>query len=605
MSTPASLIAGRYRLDVALATGGMGVVWRGWDERLERAVAIKQLRLQPGLSASDSAAARERALREARITARLHHPNAVPIYDVVEHEGEPCLIMQFLPSVSLQATLQRRGSLPLIDVARIGSEIASALTAAHRVGIVHRDVKPGNVLIVADGAAKLTDFGISHAMGDANLTSTGMVTGTPAYLAPEVARGEPATFASDVFSLGATLYTASEGTPPFEPADNPMALLHRVAAGHVRPPTRSGALTPLLTRMLAADPRARPSMTEAWVDLTSLHASSAISGSADLATTQLPPVLPTQHPDSDAAVTRRSTTSLEGGRSSIAGPPPAAVRPSARVRTPEPAPSTPIGGRAGEGNRRGGHAAGILTAVVALAAVVAALVYFVPKLGQGSHQPGSSGVSSKTHPATKSGATRASASSPAPTANSTTAQPTSSSLTTPSPPTPSPTTPSPTTSAPAEGTTTPSRTPSATAGTTTANKATPTATKATKTKPTSAEKTTQSTGAVTAGGSRLAGAVTDYYALIPDNLDAGYARLTPAYQTNHAGGYSGYQRFWGRMRSVSTTNVDGQAPDAATATITYHYKSGRTVVERTRYRLVRTGGRLLIADSAVLTSGSR
>ena len=265
------MIAGRYRLDELLASGGMGVVWRGWDQRLERVVAVKQIRLQPGLSVSETNAARDRAMREARITARLHHPGAVPIYDVVEHDGQPCLIMQFLPSVSLQETLHRRRTLPAADVARIGSELAAALTEAHRVGIVHRDVKPGNVLLAEDGSAKLTDFGISRALGDVNLTSTGMVTGTPAYLAPEVARGQSATYASDVYSLGSTLYTATEGHPPVENDDNPMAVLHRAASGHLTPPRRSGPLTPLLLRMLDPDPSLRPGMAEAWSSLTSLN----------------------------------------------------------------------------------------------------------------------------------------------------------------------------------------------------------------------------------------------------------------------------------------------------------------------------------------------
>jgi hypothetical protein len=286
------LIAGRYRLVTALAAGGMGVVWKGWDERLHRPVAIKQLRLQPGLSPSEAANARDRAMREARITARLHHPHAVPVYDVVEHDGQPCLIMQFVPSISLQEAVGQRGTLPPVEVARIGSEVATALTAAHRVGIVHRDVKPGNVLLAEDGTAKLTDFGISHVLGDVTLTATGMVTGTPAYLAPEVARGQSASFASDVFSFGSTLYTATEGSPPFGKDDNAMAVLHRVASGQLRPPQRSGPLTPLLLRMLSSDPQARPSMTDVGHTLAALHADSTASqaaraGAAGLATARL------------------------------------------------------------------------------------------------------------------------------------------------------------------------------------------------------------------------------------------------------------------------------------------------------------------------------
>ena len=297
MANTEPLIAGRYRLVAALAAGGMGVVWKGWDERLHRPVAIKQLRLQPGLSPSEATNARDRAMREARITARLHHPHAVPVYDVVEHEGQPCLIMQFVPSISLHEALRQRGTLPPVEVARIGSEVATALTAAHHAGIVHRDVKPGNVLLAEDGGAKLTDFGISHVLGDVTLTATGMVTGTPAYLAPEVARGQPASFASDVFSLGSTLYTATEGSPPFGQDDNAMAVLHRVASGQLHSPQRSGPLTPLLLRMLNADPQARPTMTDVSHTLAALHADStalqtARAEAGSLATARLEAPLP-------------------------------------------------------------------------------------------------------------------------------------------------------------------------------------------------------------------------------------------------------------------------------------------------------------------------
>jgi serine/threonine protein kinase len=240
-----ALIGDRYRLVKPIATGGMGTVWEGWDERLQRRVAIKQLHPpQPGLDPEAARVAAERVLREARNAARLHHPHAVPVYDVVDDEGRPCLVMQYLPAQSLQQVLAARGPLDIPTVARIGSEVASALEAAHQVGIVHRDVKPGNVLIDGEGTAKLTDFGISHAMGDPSLTSTGLVTGTPAYLAPEVARGAPATPASDVFSLGATLFTALEGVSPFGDGQNAMATLHRAAAPSGRSSSRSSWRAP-------------------------------------------------------------------------------------------------------------------------------------------------------------------------------------------------------------------------------------------------------------------------------------------------------------------------------------------------------------------------
>jgi serine/threonine protein kinase len=257
------LIAGHYRLLERIGSGSMGVVWRARDERLERVVAVKQLLTQPGLTAEQREDARRRALREARIAARLHHPNAIVVFDVAEHEGDPCLVMEYLPSRSLAATLAEKGSLPAADVAAIGSQIASALAAAHASGIVHRDIKPANVLITDEGVAKITDFGIARAAGDVTVTQTGMFAGTPAYLAPEVARGTDPTSASDVFSFGATLYDAVEGGPPFPERQNQLALLRLVAEGKVQPPRQAGVLTALLMRLLRSEADERPTMAEA------------------------------------------------------------------------------------------------------------------------------------------------------------------------------------------------------------------------------------------------------------------------------------------------------------------------------------------------------
>ncbi|MGH3785140.1 MAG: serine/threonine-protein kinase [Pseudonocardiaceae bacterium] len=254
------LIAGRYRPGLAPGQWGDGVVWQAHDERLHRTVAIKQVLLPSALSDIEADEANRRAMREGRITARLHHPHAISVFDVVEYEDQPFLIMEYLPSSSLATVLSIQDVLPPDTVARIGSQIASALAAAHKAGIAHRDIKPGNVLLADDGTAKITDFGISHAVGDVTVTATGMLAGTPAYLAPEVAQGNSAGFLSDVFSLGSTLYTAVEGTPPFGLNNNAIALLHQVAMGRITPPQRSGPLTPLLLRLLQRNPeqRSRP-----------------------------------------------------------------------------------------------------------------------------------------------------------------------------------------------------------------------------------------------------------------------------------------------------------------------------------------------------------
>ena len=252
------LIGGRYRLQTLLGTGGMSTVWAAWDERLQRRVAVKFLRTPLEGTPEEAELAAQRAMREARIAARLHHPYAVAVFDAVEHEGHPCLVMQFVPSITLATLLRTGGPLQVEEAAQVGAQIGSALAAAHAAGIVHRDVKPGNILIAEDGTALISDFGIAHALGDATLTATGLVHGTPAFLAPEVARGGEATFASDVFSLGSTLYAALEGTPPFGTDLNSLALLHRVAAAEFPPPVQSGPLTGLVTEMLSADPADRP-----------------------------------------------------------------------------------------------------------------------------------------------------------------------------------------------------------------------------------------------------------------------------------------------------------------------------------------------------------
>ncbi|WP_019819749.1 serine/threonine-protein kinase, partial [Saccharomonospora saliphila] len=259
MSDEGRLVAGRYRVIKRIGTGAMGAVWQAHDDVLHRTVAIKQLMLQAGLDAHEAEDARQRTMREGRIAARLHHPNAITVFDVVTDEnGQPCLIMEFLDSTSLAQVLQQQGTLPPLEVARIGAQVASAIREAHDVGIVHRDIKPGNILLADNGLVKITDFGISRAKDDVTVTKTGMIAGTPAYLAPEVAIGGDPGPESDVFSLGSTLYAAAEGQPPFGLSENTLSLLHAVAAGQINPPRRSGPLTSVLAVMLHPDVAHRP-----------------------------------------------------------------------------------------------------------------------------------------------------------------------------------------------------------------------------------------------------------------------------------------------------------------------------------------------------------
>ncbi|SSC24223.1 Protein kinase, partial [Klenkia terrae] len=264
VTTPAEVgpgyrVAGRYRLDSRIAGGGMGAVWLATDERLGRQVAVKQVVLPVGVSPEAAAEQRARTMREGRIAARITHPHAISVYDVVDDGGSPWLVMEHLPSRSLAAVLSADGVLPVQQVAQIGAQLADALVATHAAGIVHRDVKPGNVLVGEgdrlEGLVKITDFGISHATGDVRLTQTGMVTGTPAFLSPEVARGEEPGAAGDVWSLGATLFTALEGDPPFGSSGNSLEQLYRVAAGQFDPPVRPArrrSRTPLVLAALVA-----------------------------------------------------------------------------------------------------------------------------------------------------------------------------------------------------------------------------------------------------------------------------------------------------------------------------------------------------------------
>ncbi|MGH3566511.1 MAG: serine/threonine-protein kinase [Pseudonocardia sp.] len=251
------LIAGRYRLRELVGAGGMGVVWRATDEELDRTVAVKQVLLGAAATPADGRLAVERLRREARIAARLRHPRVVTLYDVVEDGDQPWLVMEYVPSHNLAELIAEQGPLTPQRTAQIGAQIADALAAAHAAGIVHRDVTPRNVLVTDSGIAKLTDFGISRAVGDVTLTGSGPIAGTLAFLAPEIAGGKTAAAVSDVFALGATLYTAVEGESLWGSTDV-LGMIRRATKGDVPPPARAGALTPVLTAMLRRRPADRP-----------------------------------------------------------------------------------------------------------------------------------------------------------------------------------------------------------------------------------------------------------------------------------------------------------------------------------------------------------
>ncbi|MBF6212453.1 protein kinase [Nocardia puris] len=264
---PDYLVAGRYRLQSKIGGGGMGAVWLAHDRLLDRDVAIKQVLSTAGLPEAEATEIRNRILHEGRVAAKLSHEHAIAVYDVVLEAGEPWLVMEHLPSRSVARALSLADTLPVIEVAQIGAQVADALAAAHAAGIVHRDIKPGNILVAdrgpAVGMAKLSDFGISRGAGESSDEPDGIITGTPAYLPPEVARGAQPTEASDVFSLGATLYTAIEGQPPFGMEEDSDILVQRAAMAQIIPPERSGALTNALLHMMEPAPQRRPTMAEA------------------------------------------------------------------------------------------------------------------------------------------------------------------------------------------------------------------------------------------------------------------------------------------------------------------------------------------------------
>ncbi|MBM7519821.1 serine/threonine-protein kinase [Nocardioides nitrophenolicus] len=251
-------IAGRYTVQQEIGRGAHGAVWAAYDEVLGRTVALK--RLGPTAGEGDEAV---RAEREARLAAQLGHPHVVAVYDLVTEADGAWLVMELVEGPSLSAVV-RDAALSPDEAAGLLAPIADALAQAHELGIVHRDVKPSNILSGPDGA-KLTDFGIARGSDDATLTRTGLVTGSPAYLAPEVAMGGHATPASDVWSLGATLAHLLSGRPPYHRDDldnGPLAVVYRIA--HEDPPVVAGAgwLAPLLARTMSKDPLARPTMVE-------------------------------------------------------------------------------------------------------------------------------------------------------------------------------------------------------------------------------------------------------------------------------------------------------------------------------------------------------
>lgn len=259
------ILAGRYTLRSQLGRGGMGTVWLATDAVLGRQVAVKEVTF-PVVAEDERRVLRERTMREARAAARFEHPRVTTVHDVVEEDGKPWIVMEHVPSRTLAQVIRDQGPLPAHLVARVGTDLLGALQAAHRAGIVHRDVKPDNVLIDAEWRAWLTDFGIATSSGDSGLTEVGIMLGSPPYMAPERALNEEPGPAADIWSLGATLFAAVEGRPPFDRGE-PVATLVAVTTDPPPPMPAAGTLAPVLLGCLTKDPLQRMTAEQARAGL--------------------------------------------------------------------------------------------------------------------------------------------------------------------------------------------------------------------------------------------------------------------------------------------------------------------------------------------------
>ncbi|MFF2745243.1 serine/threonine-protein kinase [Kitasatospora sp. NPDC058048] len=250
------LLAGRYRLNGVLGRGGMGTVWRAEDEMLGRTVAVKELRMNASVDEEEKHRLITRTLREAKATARIRHSSAVTVFDVVDEDDRPWIVMELVESRSLADVVREDGPLEPARAAEIALDVLGVLSAAHALGILHRDVKPSNVLIGEDGRVVLTDFGIASVEGDASVTSTGMLVGAPSYISPERARGQKPGPPADLWSLGGTLYAMVEGRPPYD-RGSALATLTAVMTEDLAAPVNAGPLRPVIEGLLAKDPAER------------------------------------------------------------------------------------------------------------------------------------------------------------------------------------------------------------------------------------------------------------------------------------------------------------------------------------------------------------
>jgi hypothetical protein len=311
-------VAGRYRLIREVGRGGMGAVWLAQDELLGREVAVKRLGRFTG------AQGRVRAQREAQLAARLSHPNVVTVFDLAEDGETQWLVMEYVAGTTLSRLAADRGGLPPAEAAAIIRQAAEALRVAHAAGIVHRDVKPSNLIVAADGTTKLTDFGIARGDTDDTLTATGILTGSPAYIAPEVASGSTATPASDMWSLGGSLYQALTGRPPYDLGENVVAGLVRIV--HEEPPrlaAGSGPLATVLAATMVKDPGHRWTAAQvcAFLDTAPAAPEGATAVAPVPGSTQVLPAMPAPAPAPPPGTPAAAATPTTRARRVRAAPP--------------------------------------------------------------------------------------------------------------------------------------------------------------------------------------------------------------------------------------------------------------------------------------------
>ncbi|MEV5439134.1 serine/threonine-protein kinase [Streptomyces sp. NPDC052682] len=390
------VIAGRYRLLSPLGEGGMGTVWRARDEVLHREVAVKEVRAPAGLPATDVQRLYTRLEREAWAAARVANRNVVTVYDVATDGGRPWVVMELVRGLSLAEVLEAEGPLPPQRAAHIGAEVLAALRAAHAVGVLHRDVKPANVLIAEDGRIVLTDFGIAMVEGSSALTMTGEVIGSPEFLAPERALGRTPGPESDLWSLGVLLYAAVEGHSPFR-QNTPLSTLRAIVDEELPPPRRAGPLAPVIEGLLRKDPAGRLPAERAEQELRIIGAGG--------------------RPRADTRAAGAYAPTVAGHREPSPAPPPPV--------TGGPAPAGSAGATAAARPERDRRAVGVLVAgAAALALAVGGLTYvLLNNGGDGDRGSGNTdrgaGVSSPAATAESRGPTRDTGTpSPSPTPSS-------------------------------------------------------------------------------------------------------------------------------------------------------------------------------------------